>query len=68
MYCMEKLSAQKWIKIIQSYDEDFKMSDYTPDELEELIHAYESSNEQFKNKYFAFYNDVKSSSLKKQDW
>ena len=50
------------------FDEDFKMSDYTPSELEELIAAYENSNQSFKEKYFAFYNDVKSSSLKKQDW
>ena len=63
-----KKTTHDWIKIIQSYDEDFKMSDYTPQELEELLNAYQNSSEQFKNKYFAFYNDVKSSSLKKQDW
>lgn len=61
-------SRQKWLKIIQAYDEDFKYSDYTPEEIEEIISAYESSNQNFKDKYFSFYNDVKSSSLKKQDW
>lgn len=65
---MKKNNIQEWIKIIQSYDEDFKFSDYTPGELEELINGYKSSNQQFKDKYFSFYNDVKSSSLKKQDW
>lgn len=60
--------SNKWIKIIQEYDEDFNMSDYTPEELEELIGTYKSSNQNFKDKYFSFYNDVKSSSLKKQDW
>ena len=65
---MKKNESQQWLKIIQSYDEDFKLSDYTPSELEELINAYKSSNQNFKDKYFAFYNDVKSSSLKKQDW
>ena len=58
----------KWLKIIQEYDEDFKMSDYTPEELEQIINAYKSSNQKFKDQYFSFYNDVKSSSLKKQDW
>lgn len=62
------MDNNKWIKIIQEYDEDFKISDYTPEELEEIINAYKNSNQAFKDKYFAFYNDVKSSSLKKQDW
>lgn len=65
---MKKNNSQKWLKIIQSYDEEFKISDYTPDELEEIINAYKSSNQKFKDDYFAFYNDVKSKSLKKQDW
>lgn len=65
---MEKKTTKDWLKIIQMYDEDFKLSDYSPEELEELIGVYESANQNFKNKYFAFYNDVKSSSLKKQDW
>ena len=62
------MNNNKWIKIIQEYDEDFKISDYTPEELEELINAYKSASQNFKDKYFSFYNDVKSSSLKKQDW
>ena len=65
---MNKKETQKWIKIIQSYDEDFKLSDYTPAELEELILTYQNPNQAFKDKYFSYYNDVKSSSLKKQDW
>lgn len=62
------MKDNKWIKIIQEYDEDFKISDYTPEELEDLINTYKSSSQNFKDKYFSFYNDVKSSSLKKQDW
>lgn len=65
---MQNIENQKWLKIIQEYDEDFKLCDYTPDELEELINTYKNSNEKFKDKYFSFYNDIKSSSLKKQDW
>lgn len=65
---MKNNTTQEWIKIIQTYDEDFKFSDYTLEELEEMVNAYKSSNQQFKDKYFSFYNDVKSSSLKKQDW
>ena len=65
---MENNTTQHWLKIIQSYDEDFKLSDYTPDELEQIISAYQTADHKFKDKYFSFYNDVKSSSLKKQDW
>ena len=65
---MNNNETQKWLKIIQSYDEDFKLSDYSPSELEDLICAYKTSTDNFKDKYFAFYNDVKSSSRKKQDW
>ena len=65
---MDKKEQQTWIKIIEKYDEEFKLSDYTPSELEDLINSYKTSNQKFKDDYFRFYNDVKSSSLKKQDW
>lgn len=42
------------------------MSDFTPDEIYEMMQNNEMTN--FKDKYFSKYNDVKSSSLKKQDW
>ena len=65
---MKKKGHKDWIKIIEEYDEDFKFSDYSPQELEELIDNLKNSNEKFKDKYFEFYDDVKSPSLKKQDW
>lgn len=54
------------LKYMQNFDEEFKMSDYTPEEIYEMIHKNET--EKFKDKYFSKYDDVKSSSLKKQDW
>ena len=65
---MKKKGHKDWIKIIEEYDEDFKFSDYSPQELEELIDNLKNSNEKFKDKYFEFYDDVKSPSRKKQDW
>ena len=65
---MENRERENWIKIIQMYDEDFKFSDYTPEELEELVDSFKNSNEKFKDEYFSFYDDVKSPSRKKQDW
>ena len=65
---MDKKERTNWIRIIEEYDEDFKISDYSPEELDELIDRFKSSNEKFKDKYFAFYDDIKSHTLKKQDW
>ena len=53
---------------IQNIDEEFKLSDYTIEELEIIFNTKKNSKEVFKKNYFAFYDDIKSSSLKKQDW
>lgn len=64
---MDNKKTSLW-EIIEEFDEEFKFSDFTPDELEEYLDGMLKTNEDFKNKYFSFYNDVKSPSLKKQDW
>ena len=65
---MEKKERVNWIKLIQEYDEDFKISDYTPDELDDIIQRFKTNNENFKDKYFSFYDDIKTHTRKKQDW
>ena len=65
IFRMEENNLQ-FIKYLESFDEDFSMSDYTPDEIYEIIHK--NDTQKFKDKYFSKYDDVKSSSLKKQDW
>ena len=57
-----------FIKHMQKYDEDFKLSDYSVEELENMFNTKKNINKSFKENYFSFYDDVKSSSLKKQDW
>lgn len=42
------------------------MSDFTPEELEEKLRP--ETKRDYKRGYFDFYDDVKSPSLKKQDW
>lgn len=65
----KKQRLVSFAKLVQGYDEDFKLCDFTPEELEVVLNRQnKTKNEKFKNDYFAFYNDVKSSSLKKQDW
>lgn len=62
------MNNKKLIKLMNSYDEDFKLSDYSVSDLEEMSGIKKNQNINFKQRYFDFYDDVKSSSLKKQDW
>ncbi len=63
------------LKLMQLYGEETEMGDFTPDELRELLERMQADGEElpltpagFKEKYFAYYDDVKDKSLKKQDW
>ena len=63
------------LKLLQHYGEETDLADFTPDELQELLERMQAdgdelplSKEAFKERYFAYYDDVKDKSLKKQDW
>ena len=63
------------LKLLQNYGEETELGDFTPDELQELLERMQANGEPmpltpaaFKEKYFAYYDDVKDKSLKKQDW
>lgn len=56
------------LKYLENFDEDFSMSDFTPEELAEISQTNKKNSQKFKDNYFAKYNDVKSPSLKHQDW
>ena len=63
------------LKLLQTYGDETELSDFTPEELRELLDRMQAdgepvplTKEAFKQKYFAFYDDVKDKSLKKQDW
>ena len=71
------MSELDLLKLLLSCGEETELSDFSPRELQERLrqmNADDSSNgkpltkEEFKKKYFEFYDDVKDSSLKKQDW
>lgn len=47
--------------------EEFSMSDYTVEELENLSQNHNLKNN-YKEKYFDYYDDVKDRTRKKQDW
>ncbi len=62
------------LKLMQKFGEETEIGDFTPEELQELLERMQADGElpetpaSFKEKYFAYYDDVKDKSLKKQDW
>ncbi|HIY96279.1 MAG TPA: hypothetical protein H9729_01175 [Candidatus Borkfalkia excrementigallinarum] len=59
------MSESDLYKFFSSYDGEADLSDFTPAELEELLGE---GKKDAKTAYFEYYDDVKSKSLKKQDW
>ncbi len=68
------MSELDLLKLLQEYGEETELADFTPEELQDLLDEMQNgapmplSKDAFKEKYFAYYDDVKDKSLKKQDW
>ena len=67
------MSELDLLKLLQQYGDETNIADFTPDELFDLLQQMEQgdvplSKEAFKEKYFAYYDDIKDKSLKRQDW
>lgn len=69
------MSELDLLKLLQTYGEETELGDFSPEELQELLREMDASGEPmpltkeaFKERYFAYYDDVKDKSLKKQDW
>ena len=69
------MSELDLLKLFQLYGDETELADFTPEELKELLDRLDVDGEElpmtkeaFKEKYFAYYDDVKDKSLKKQDW
>ncbi len=69
------MSELDLLKLLQTYGEETELGDFTPEELQELLEEMQANGEPlprtpeaFKERYFAFYDDVKDKSLKRQDW
>jgi len=58
----------KLLKNSLNFDEEFKLCDIEIKDIKELNKTKKSSYNKFKEDYFTYYNDVKCSSRKKQDW
>ena len=69
------MSELDLLKLMQAYGEETELGDFTPEELQDLLEQMQNNGEPmpltpqaFKERYFAYYDDAKDKSLKKQDW
>ena len=69
------MSKLDLLKFLQTYGEETELSDFTPEELQDMIDKMNAgdaplplSKEEFKRRYFEYYDAVKDKSLKRQDW
>ena len=62
------MTERDLMRLFEEYDGEVSMSDFSPAELEDMLGYRMEEADEIKRKYFAFYDDVKSPSLKRQDW
>lgn len=66
------MKATNWdlMKLSSAFDGEFCLSDFTPDELDELLGMLDDNDtvEDVRRKYFEFYDDIKDRTLNKHKW
>ena len=66
------MKATNWdlMKLSQAFEGEFCISDFSPEELDELLGLIEDTDtpEDIRRKYFEYYDDVKDRTLEKHKW
>ncbi len=66
------MKATSWdlMKLAQAFDGEFCLSDFSPEELDELLGYLDdaATPEQIRQRYFEFYDDIKDRTLDKHKW
>ena len=66
------MKATGWdlMKLAQAFDGEFCLSDFSPDELDELLGLLdgEMTAEEVRQKYLEFYDDVKDRTQDRHKW
>lgn len=68
------MSKLELLRFLQTYGEEVHLADFTPEQLQAYIDELEQKGElpmrkeAFKEAYFAYYDDVKDKTRKRQDW
>lgn len=62
------MTERDLMRLFEEYDGEVSMSDFTTEELQDML-GYETDDlDELKRRYFDFYDDIKSPALRKQDW
>ncbi len=64
----EKHTKRSLMSVFEDFEGEVSMSDFTVEELEEMTGYSPKTTAKFKQEYFDYYDDIKSHTLKKQDW
>ena len=66
------MKATGWdlMKLAQAFDGEFCLSDFTPDELDEMLGLIDENMtaEEIRERYFEYYDDVKDRTLDTHKW
>lgn len=66
------MKATGWdlMKLAQSFDGDFCLSDFSPEELDEMLGLLNdgATVDEIRDRYFEYYDDVKDRTLNKHKW
>ncbi len=65
-----KATAWDLMKLAQSFDGEFCLSDFSPEELDELLGLIDENMtpDQIREMYFEYYDDIKDRTLEKHKW
>ena len=66
------MKATSWdlMKLAQAFDGEFCLSDFSPEELDEMLGLIDENMtvDEIREKYFEYYDDVKDRTLTKHKW
>lgn len=66
------MKATGWdlMKLAQAFDGEFCLSDFSPEELDEMLGLIDENMtaDEIREKYFEYYDDIKDRTLNKHRW
>lgn len=65
-----KITVWDLMKLAQTFDSEFDIADFSNDELKDLLNIAQESQtiDQLKERYFAYYDDIKDHTQNKHKW
>jgi hypothetical protein len=65
-----KASKLDLMKLAMSFDGEFSIEDFSPEELDEMLGYIEDADsiEEMRRRYFEYYDDIKDRTLHRHKW